>query len=207
MVLPNSVRAENFGIGARDERLTARYGLQGKTVIMTLGRLDASERQKGVDEVIDVMPRLVKAVPGISYLIAGEGTDRERLQEKVAALGLTGHVAFAGHVADAEKAEHFRLADAYVMPSMQEGFGIVFLEAMACGIPVIASKEDGGREALREGMLGRLVDPANAAELEDAILNTIRAAKRVPEGLEFFSFENFERRCHRLMARTSVLSG
>lgn len=206
-VLPNAVRMEKFGAGPKDERLAARYGLSGRTVIMTLGRLDASERLKGVDEIIGVMPRLVKAVPEIAYLIVGEGSDRERLREKAATVGLADHVAFAGHVPEAEKADYFRLADAYVMPSRGEGFGIVFLEAMACGIPVVGSKTDGGREALGNGALGRLVDPGSAAELEDAILKAVREPKRVPEGIEYFSFKNFERRCHRLMVRTSVLSG
>ena len=104
-------------------------------------------------------------------------------------------------------ADHYRLADAYIMPSHGEGFGFVFLEALACGIPAVGSKVDGGREALREGSLGRLVDPENAAELEDAILNAVREPKQVPEGIEYFSYENFERRCQRLMVRTSVLSG
>ena len=176
-------------------------------MILTLARLSASERSKGVDEVIDVMARLIRKMPDVAYLVVGEGTDKARLQEKVADLGLSGHVVFAGYVAESEKANHFRLADAYVMPSREEGFGIVFLEAMACGIPVIGSKTDGGREALRGGMLGQLVDPANLSELETAIQTAVQATKRVPEGLEFFSFENFERRCCRLVARTSVLCG
>ena len=68
-------------------------------------------------------------------------------------------VTFTSVVPEAEKADHYRLADAFVMPGRGEGFGIVYLEAMACGIPVLGSRLDAGREALRQGELGILVDP------------------------------------------------
>jgi glycosyltransferase involved in cell wall biosynthesis len=194
-------------MGPPDQGLVSRYGLKGRKVIMTLGRLDALERLKGVDEVIDVLPRLLESKPDLAYLVVGDGSDRKRLEAKATALGLANHVVFAGHVADAEKADHYRLADAYVMPSRGEGLGIVFLEAMACGIPVVASKSDGGREVLGDGALGLLVDPSDAAELEAAILRAVDTPKHVPAGLSAFSFESFERCCHGLLARASVLSG
>lgn len=206
-ILPNAIHLDEYGTGPRNPALVARYGLQNRKVVMMLGRLVSTERYKGVDEVLDVMPRLIERVPNLTYLIVGDGSDRPRLEAKAAALGLSRHVVFTGLVPEAEKADHYRLADAFVMPSGGEGFGFVFLEAMACGIPAVGSRTDGSREALREGSLGRLVDPANAAELEDAILKAVREPKRVPEGIEYFSFENFERRCHRLMVRTSVLYG
>jgi glycosyltransferase involved in cell wall biosynthesis len=85
--------------------------------------------------------------------------DRRCLQEKARSLGVHGRVVFAGYVPESEKADHYRLADAYVMPGRGEGFGIVYLEALACGVPVVASEVDGSREAVREGALGILVDP------------------------------------------------
>jgi asparagine synthase (glutamine-hydrolysing) len=206
-ILPNAIHLDRYGPGPKGEALLKRYGIDGRTVIMTLGRLNATERYKGMDEVLEAMPGLVEKIPDLAYLIAGDGSDRSRLEGKAAALGLKERVIFTGHIAESEKADHYRLADAFVMPSSGEGFGFVFLEAMACGIPAIGSRTDGGREALREGSLGRLVDPGNAAELDDAILNAVREPKRVPEGIEYFSFENFERRCRRLMARTSMLAG
>ena len=78
----------------------------------------------------------------------------QRLERKAASLGLKGNVVFAGRVSEAEKADHYRLADVFVMPGRQEGFGFVFLEAMACGIPVVASSVDGSREAVLNGELG-----------------------------------------------------
>lgn len=174
-------------------------------MIMMLGRIVTTERYKGVDEVLDVMPRLIEKVPNVTYLIVGDGSDRQRLETKVRALGLKEYVVFTGLIPETEKADHYRLADAFVMPSHGEGFGFVFLEALACGVPVVGSTVDGGREALRDGLLGRLVDPKNPDELVQAVFQAIDAPKRIPEGIEYFSFENFERKCHRLMLWASTL--
>jgi glycosyltransferase involved in cell wall biosynthesis len=142
------------------QALLERYGLQGKTVLMTLGRLVSVERYKGFDEALEVLPELAAQLPNVAYMVVGDGTDRARLEEKARALGVADRVVFTGNVQESEKADHYRLADVYVMPSQGEGFGFVLLEAMACGIPVIASKVDGGREAVRDGALGRMVEPA-----------------------------------------------
>ena len=83
------------------------------------------------------------------------------------------------------------------MPSHGEGFGIVFLEAMACGVPVVGSLVDGGREALRDGQLGILVDPARPEEVRAGILTALGQPKgRPPVGLEYFSYEKFSSRVH-----------
>ena len=201
-VLPNAIHAEWYGPGARSRALLERYRLEGKTVLMTLGRLVSVERYKGFDEALEVLPDLVAALPDVAYLVVGDGTDRARLEEKARALGVADRVVFAGNVPEAEKADHYRLADVYVMPSQGEGFGFVLLEAMACGIPVIASKLDGGREAVRDGQLGLLVDPADRTQLKRAILAALRQPKGVvPAGLEHFSFRNFEARAHALFGQ------
>jgi len=96
---------------------------------------------------------------------------------------------------EAEKCDLYNLADVYVMPSRAEGFGFVFLEAMASGIPVIASKYDGGRDALLDGRLGLLVDPSNPAEIRAAILELLAEdGRQVPDELRHFSFANFTSR-------------
>jgi asparagine synthase (glutamine-hydrolysing) len=206
-VLPNAIRLEDYGAGPKSAQLLARYGIAGRKVIMTLGRLSADERYKGIDEVLELMPRLIGKVPDLVYLVAGDGSDRVRLEQKAVALSVQDRVVFSGHVAEAEKADHYRLADAFVMPSRGEGFGFVFLEALACGIPVVGSRTDGGLEALRQGTLGRLVDPACPDELEEAITMALRASRQIPNGLEYFSYGNFERRCRSLVLRASLLAG
>jgi asparagine synthase (glutamine-hydrolysing) len=216
-ILPNCVELSKFQPGPKPDYLLKRYGLEGRTVLLTLGRLVSSERAKGFDEVIEVLPSLANEIPNLSYLIVGDGDDSQRLKDKARSLGLAVYdcskncalpapqsplprVVFAGYVSEREKADHYRLADVYVMPSHGEGFGIVYLEALACGLPVIGSKLDGSREALLGGKLGILVDPANLEELKAAVHQVLeRKSRPVPEGLEYYSYTKFEERCHHLV--------
>jgi phosphatidyl-myo-inositol dimannoside synthase len=200
-VVPNCINPREFGPGPRRGDLVARYGLQGQRVLMTLGRLSADERYKGVDEVLEVLPDLAKEIPNLAYLIAGDGSDRPRLEQKVKALGLADRVVLAGRVADTEKADHYRLADAFVMPGFGEGFGIVYLEAMACGVPVVASNADASCEAVRHGKLGIVVNPRDPEDLKAGIRCALaHPVGEVPRGLEYFSFENFQSRVHSVVA-------
>jgi len=189
-LLPNAVHLESYGIRPRQPDLVARYGLTGKRVLLTVGRLAGQERYKGFDEVLEVLGDL----PGdVVYVIAGGGTDAPRLRQRAHDLGVAGRVVFTGVFPEEEKCDLYNLADVYVMPSRAEGFGFVFLEAMASGLPVIASKHDGGRDALLEGRLGLLVDPSSPAEIRAAIVELLQRGQRgVPAALEHFSFANFK---------------
>ena len=191
-VLPNAIHLEQYGIREKRADWIARYHLQGKRVLLTVGRLEAAERSKGFDEVLEVLRDLPEDVV---YMIAGGGNDANRLQLRARELGVGSRVIFTGLFADEDKRDLYNLADAYVMPSRGEGFGFVFLEAMACGVPVIGSKLDGGREALLDGELGLLVDPTNPAEIRAAIMETLEnGTRRVPDALSYFSFEKFAQR-------------
>jgi phosphatidylinositol alpha-1,6-mannosyltransferase len=194
LVLPNAIHLDQYGPAPKSPELLRRYGLQGKKVIMTFGRLDPTERYKGFDEIMELMPAMLTQRPELMYLVAGMGGDRARLEEKASALGITDKVVFTGPVDEAEKADTYRLADVYAMPSTGEGFGFVFLEAMACGVPAIASDQDGGREAVREGLIGQVVDPQDGRALEAAILRAIDQPKQVPEGLAHFGYPAFAER-------------
>lgn len=201
-VLPNAVHLEQYGIRPKRADFVARYHLEGKRVLLTVGRLDSAERSKGFDEMLEVLRDLPEDVV---YMIAGGGSDASRLQHRARELGVASRVVFTGLFADEEKPDLYNLADAYVMPSRGEGFGFVFLEAMACGVPVIGSKLDGGREALLDGKLGMLVDPTNRAEIRAAILETLeRGERRIPEGLDYFSFENFAQRSKEIFRNAGV---
>lgn len=161
---------------------------------MAMGRLSGKERYKGFDEVLSVMPGLLLQHPQTVYMIIGDGNDRVRLEKKAERLGIAGNVVFAGFVAEDEKADYLRLADIFVMPGYGEGFGIVFLEAMACGVSVIGSKIDGSREALDNGRLGTLVNPLNQTEIQTAILEGLKEKKTVTHSqLQQFSYQQFER--------------
>ncbi len=201
-LLPNCFEAGVFSPAPKDPSLLARYrvSLDAK-VLMTLGRLAGLERYKGFDEVMDLLPALMKSHPGVAYFIVGDGDDRARLENKARDLGISERVIFTGYVADAEKAAHYRLADTFLLAGKGEGFGIVLLEALACGIPCIGSELDGTAEALMEGRLGMVIDPTKPAALLAAIEASLEKPKSVPPGLEYFSTEQFHARAKAIFSR------
>ncbi len=204
-ILPCCVDLERFHPGPKPERLMRRFGLQGKKVLLTLGRLAASEQLKGHDRVISALPALLKQIPDIVYLIAGEGDDRKNLERQAILKGVEKSVIFAGFVEESDKPEFYRLADAYVMPSRGEGFGIVFLEALASGLPVVGSSLDAGKEVLQDGKLGILVDPDDPFDIQSGILRALRSPIRPSrEKLEHFSYSSFERACHRILNEIAI---
>ncbi len=198
-VLPNSIDLKRFQPGPKNPALLDRYDLHDKTVLLTLGRLDSEERAKGFDEVLEVLGALSEEIPDLIYLIAGDGPDRGRLEAKVQSLGLDDRVVFAGFVPEEEKVDHYRLADVYAMPSKMEGFGIVYLEAMGCGVPVIGSNADGSLDAIPDETFGITVDPDKPEELKQAIRVSLQKPRAVPEHLDRFSYKNFSRRVHDIL--------
>lgn len=194
-IVPNCIDASSFGIGDARDDLVDRYGLRGRTVMLTVGRLSAAERYKGIDRVIGVLPQLAREQRDIAYLVVGDGGDRARLEMLAKSLNVRDRVVFAGYVSEQEKADHYRLADVFVMPGWGEGFGIVYLEALACGIPVVASSADASREVVLDGVMGEIVDPDQPAALVAGIMNALaRPRPVVPPELEFFSVERFRER-------------
>jgi phosphatidyl-myo-inositol dimannoside synthase len=244
-LLPNCVDLAQFTPGSKNPALLNRYGLRDKIVMLTVARLSALERYKGIDQVLEVIPALGKEIPNLAYLIVGDGSDRTRLMEKARTLGLrvssfsasdgekvapphevrpgqmsnprsilhppssvstnpAPHVIFAGHIPESEKVEHYQLADAFVMPGWGEGFGIVYLEAMACGVPVVASKLDASQEAVLSGKIGNLVNPRVPEEIISGTLTALRSPKGVPAGLDHFSQAHFQRRVHAIVGELAA---
>ena len=188
-VISDTYDTDKFRMGPVPLDLRKRLGLEGKKVIYTLARLDPRERYKGIDEVISVLPQLVREIPNLVYLIGGKGADRTRLEKKARTLGIAEHVIFAGFVPESEKADYYRLADLFVMPGWGEGFGIVYLESAACGVPVLGSTLDASAEVIRAAEIGEAVNPKNAGELKSAIL---RMLKNPPKG-PFARLAEFDR--------------
>lgn len=161
---------------------------------MTLGRLDASERAKGFDRVIETLPALARDLPDLTYLICGSGSDRARLEVLASDLGVRERVVFAGAIEEAEKPDYYRLADAFVLPSVMEGLGLVLLEAMGCGIPTVASSVDGGAEAV--GDRGWIVNPSDLTTVEAGIRAALAAPRGRPDRIEYFGLPQLEDRMH-----------
>jgi glycosyltransferase involved in cell wall biosynthesis len=151
---------ERFTIGPKPTHLLKRFELLGEgKIILTVGRLSAAERYKGHDRLIRALPVIRARVPNTKYLIVGGGDDRSRLEAIAAEHNVADAVIFAGRVPQEALPDYYRLCDLYAMPSTGEGFGIVFLEALAAGKPVLGGNRDGAVDALNGGELGVLVDP------------------------------------------------
>ncbi len=165
----------------KSEVLLKRYRLKrDDTILMTLTRLSAKERYKGYDIVLESLNKLKESYPGLKYLVVGkyDEIEKERLEKMIESFDLKGHVIFAGFIPDAELADHFNLADVYIMPSEKEGFGIVFIEAMYYCKAVIAGNKDGSVDALLNGRLGLLVNPDSEDEISIAIKKILSNKKQ-----------------------------
>ncbi|TQE92770.1 MAG: glycosyltransferase family 4 protein, partial [Spiribacter salinus] len=198
-VIPNCIDLKRFTPGPRPQCLRERYGLSEGPVLLTLSRLPTQELGKGHDEVLEALPALLETHSTLTYVIAGTGPDADRLQAKAGNLGIADHVVFTGYVPEAEKIDHYRMADAFVMPGRTEGFGIVYLEALACGIPVVASSADASAEAVRDGALGEVVNPDDPEDVQRGIHTALQKPRGVPEGLAYFSTARFKERWHRVV--------
>jgi len=135
--------------------------------------LRSTDIYKGVDVTIKALPQIAKTFPNVKYLVIGRGDDQSRLAQLAADLGVAERVIFAGFVPTENLAAHYRLADAYVMPS-QEGFGIVYLEALACGVPVLAGDADGSADPLQDGKLGWRVSHRNPGAVAVACIEMLK---------------------------------
>lgn len=203
-LLPPCFHGGQFRPGPRNPELASRYGLTDEPVIMTLGRLVSKERYKGFDATMEAMPFILKERPTAQYLVCGRGPDEPRLRQKAQDMGIADNVKFAINISEEEKPEHYRLANVFALPSKGEGFGIVLLEAMATGLHTVASNLDGGREAIREGLLGRLVDPDDPNDVAKAILAALNEPPRVPQGLDHFAFPAHAARVEALLGRCAL---
>jgi glycosyltransferase involved in cell wall biosynthesis len=149
---------------------------------------------------LEALAGLIESVPNLVYLIVGDGSDIPRLKEKARRLGIEGNVRFTGAVSESEKVDYYNVADAFVMPGRGEGFGIVYLEAMACGIPVMASVLDGSKETLLDGKLGILVNPLDQSSIEQGLREALAHGKGVSKGLEHFAEARFNERVEGILA-------
>jgi phosphatidyl-myo-inositol dimannoside synthase len=161
--------------------LQERYHIApNQKTLFTLTRLNSEEGYKGYDKVIRCIPALKNAGYDVKYIIGGKADAKEQqsVEQLIASLELQQHVVLAGYIPDSEVSDHYLMADVFVMPSKGEGFGIVFLEAMACGLPVIAGNKDGSTEALQFGKLGTLVNPDSEKELQTALQSVLQQPKK-----------------------------
>lgn len=185
-VVPNTFDAARFAPGPKPPHLLARFGIRPhQPVILCVSRLARTEIYKGHRQALYALAQVRKDLPDVRYIIAGDGDDIGRLREVADVLQLSDSVTFAGYVPDDQLPDFYRLCDVFLMPSAKEGFGIVFLEAMAAGKPAIGGNRDGSMDALDDGRLGVLVDPFDSHQIAGAIKDVL--LRRHPNHLIFDS--------------------
>lgn len=186
--------------------LRNRYNIKDdEFVLYTLTRLSSSEKYKGYDVVLKCIPSLSHSIPNLKYVIAGKYDEGEkaRLDTMISELDIKDKVVFAGYISDAEINDHYQMANVFIMPSQGEGFGIVFIEAMVCGLTVIAGNQDGSVDALQNGQLGILIHPENVNEIVKTLeqcfqnKNLVTASQKQAlqeKTLGYFSFDQYKKR-------------
>jgi phosphatidylinositol alpha-1,6-mannosyltransferase len=187
-LISNGIDLARFQPQPDNPALRRRYGLGDARILLTVGRL--SER-KGIDRMIEALPAVLSRHPKAHYLLVGDGEYRAHLERLVASMRLTGHVTFAGRVPDHCLLDHYAIADVFVMPHRQlpngdtEGFGMVFLEANACGVPVVAGVSGGAPDAVQNDVNGLAVDGDDVAAIAQAasrLLEDAHLRERLRQG-------------------------
>jgi glycosyltransferase involved in cell wall biosynthesis len=214
-ILPNTFDADLFKIAPKPVELLKRYNLRPEQpVILTLGRLSKSEQYKGYDKILEALPQIRQAIPNVRYIIAGKGDDKPRIESLIAQLKLQECVTLAGFIPDAELGDHYNLCDLFAMPSKGEGFGIVYLEALACGKPTLGGNKDGAIDALCNGALGALVDPDNVDQIAKTTIQILQGKYPHPimyqpqllrkKVIEVYGFERFKQTFAELLTNSPI---
>ena len=171
--LAPGVEAQAFSPAADGAAVRERYGLSDRPVVVCVSRLMP---RKGQDVLVHALPAIRSRVPGTALLLVGGGPYRERLERLVARTGLTEHVVVTGPVDQDELPAHYAAGDVFAMPCRTrnrgldvEGLGIVYLEASACGLPVVAGDSGGAPDAVLPGETGYVVPGRDVAEVADRV--------------------------------------
>lgn len=158
---------ERFKPGDQRPDLVERYGLRDRTVALFFGGL---KERKNLFLLLDVWRHVVAARPDVKLVVAGGGPLLEPLRREAHRLGMASSVVFTGYVPEADKVDHFNLADIFFFPSAMEGFGLTVAEAMSCALPVVVSNRGSIPELVVEGEGGFVCDPARSQTFVERLL-------------------------------------
>jgi len=183
-VIPNTADPSRFQPEPKSGSLLRQFGIGPNTpVVLSLGRMHPNHRYKGFHHLLRAAGMLRDRFPDFKLVLGGTGPDRTWLEAQALSLGVRSNVVFAGEVSGAMLPDLFRIADLFAMPSTREGFGIVYLEAMFSGLPVLTGNCGGAPEATLDGATGRTCDPRNTdrlASLLASMLDERKSGKLAP---------------------------
>ena len=169
-VIPNGIDPSDLAIDTDLDALRMRYAPGGERLVLLVGRL---VYEKGFQFALEALPRVIREVGDVRFLVAGSGTHEQELRAQATELGLDAHGEFAGWIGDDLLHSLYRIADLTVVPSIYEPFGLVALEAMASGCPCIVADTGGLREVVPDGEVGlrfRSRDPASLGRMMRRVL-------------------------------------
>jgi phosphatidylinositol alpha-1,6-mannosyltransferase len=214
-ILPGKVQRLPWGLDPEFEKRAATTAAlspppgfpRAGRVILTVGRWDPVERYKGADTLIAALPRVLKAVPDTSLALVGDGDDRPRLENLARDLGVSEQTHFLHGLTPEQLFSCYANCKVFALPSRGEGFGLVFLEAMACGKPVIGGAHGGIPDIVEGGVTGLLVSHGDverlAEALESLLSNPARAREMGAIGRERvqkeYTFERFQSRLTQML--------
>ena len=177
------ISIEHFTPGEKSESLVNELRLQGKQVLISVGRL---VHRKGQDKLLEALPQVLLSHPDVVLLFVGVGPRKKKLDQLVRKHDLADYVRFVGRVQYDQLPEYFRLGDLFVMPSRSrlaglevEGLGIVYLEASATGIAVLAGESGGAPDAVLPGKTGEIVDGTDPAKIAEKIIELLDRPSRL----------------------------
>ena len=175
-LIPPGVDLTCFHEKPPDAKLRTRHGLTGKRIILSVARL---VERKGIDKLLLALPSILQRHPDVHLVVVGKGPYYIELEAIARKTGMTGNVTFAGLVSDAELVDYYSMCDIFALPNRNmpngdtEGFGLVFLEANACGRPVISGRAGGVVDAVHDGINGLTVDGNDPSAIANAILRLL----------------------------------
>lgn len=215
-LLPCTFDASRFKISPKPQYLLNRYQLTvEQPIILTVGRLDSTQQYKGYDQILLALPKIRRQIPNVHYILVGKGGDRPRIEQLITQLNLQDCVTLAGFVPDQEISDYYNLCDVFAMPSKGEGFGIVYLEALACGKPTLGGNQDGAIDALCHGELGALVNPDNLEEITETLIKILQVTYPQPflyqpealrqKVIEEFSFDCFKVKLSEIIENSKIM--
>jgi phosphatidyl-myo-inositol dimannoside synthase len=213
-LLPWALPPEVLCVVESPEKATPPPGFPQGRVVLAVGRWAASERYKGADDLILAVAQLRTSIPDLQLVLVGDGDDLLRLQQLAKTTGASAGIHFLGGISNEALAACYSHAEIFALPSSGEGFGFVFLEAMAFGKPIVAAAAGGATDLVRHEVNGLLVPPGDWQQLVQALARLLgddrlreQLGKRGKEiAQEEFTFSSFTTRLEALLREASLLT-
>jgi glycosyltransferase involved in cell wall biosynthesis len=167
-VIPNGVNIHKFNPSVNGDKVRKKLGIKPEDpVVLTLSRFHP---KKGYQFLVKAIPLVIRKHPETKFIFCGKGSEKEKIVNLVQSFGISENVIFTGFIDETNKPMYYAMSDIFVLPSLAESAGIVILEALASGKPVIASNTGNIAEIIHDGLSGILIRPEDPNQIAQAII-------------------------------------